>query len=43
VRTPAGPTELLFLDPARAFGGYTFVGVGGRPWLIDMQGRVVHT
>jgi hypothetical protein len=38
-----GPTELLFHDPARAFGGYTLFGVGGRTWLLDMQGRVVHT
>jgi hypothetical protein len=38
-----GPTELLFHDPARAFAGYTLFGVGGRTWLIDMQGRVVHT
>jgi len=38
-----GPTELLFHDPARAFDGYTLFGVGGRTWLLDMQGRVVHT
>jgi hypothetical protein len=38
-----GPTELLFHDAARAFDGYTLFGVGGRTWLLDMKGRVVHT
>jgi hypothetical protein len=38
-----GPTELLFLDPAAASPGYTFFGVGGKTWLLDLQGQVVHT
>jgi hypothetical protein len=38
-----GPTELLFHDKERAFQGYTLFGVGIRSFLLDMQGRVVHT
>ena len=38
-----GPTELLFHDKAKAFEGYTLFGVGGRTYLLDMEGRVVHT
>jgi len=38
-----GPTELLLWDKARAFVGYTLFGVAGRTFLIDMEGRVVHT
>ena len=38
-----GPTELLFLDRAQAFPGYTLFGVGGRTFLLDLDGRVVHT
>ncbi|MEI6669478.1 MAG: aryl-sulfate sulfotransferase [Acidobacteriota bacterium] len=38
-----GPTELLFYDEAKAFNGYTLFGVGGRTFLLDMKGRVVHT
>jgi hypothetical protein len=38
-----GPTELLFYDKAKAFNGYTLFGVGGRTYLLDMDGRVVHT
>ena len=38
-----GPTELLFYDKAKAFGGYTLFGVGNRTFLLDMEGRVVHT
>ncbi|MEI6499498.1 MAG: hypothetical protein WCP21_00565, partial [Armatimonadota bacterium] len=38
-----GPTELLFSDQAKASGGYTLFGVGGRSFLIDLEGRVVHT
>lgn len=38
-----GPTELLFLDPAAVAPGYVFYGVGGKTWLLDQQGRVVHT
>jgi hypothetical protein len=38
-----GPTELLYWNPARAQNGYTFFGVGGTTYLIDMEGRVAHT
>ncbi|MEI6502564.1 MAG: aryl-sulfate sulfotransferase [Armatimonadota bacterium] len=38
-----GPTELLFSDQTKAAGGYTLFGVGGRSFLIDLEGRVVHT
>lgn len=38
-----GPTELLFCDKTRAYNGYTLFGVGGRSFLLDMDGQVVHT
>jgi hypothetical protein len=38
-----GPTELLFYDKDKAFHGYTLFGVGSRTYLLDMEGRVVHT
>ena len=38
-----GPTELLFCDTNKAFPGYTFFGVGNRTFLLDLDGRVVHT
>jgi len=38
-----GPTELLFNDPSKTLQGYTFFGVGSRTFLLDMEGRVVHT
>ncbi|MFZ4617272.1 MAG: aryl-sulfate sulfotransferase [Rectinemataceae bacterium] len=38
-----GPTEVLYLDPARVSPGFTFFGVGGRTYLIDLEGQVVHT
>ncbi|MEI8289681.1 MAG: hypothetical protein WCH99_09415, partial [Verrucomicrobiota bacterium] len=38
-----GPTELLYCNPTNAFGGYTLFGVGNRTFLLDLQGRVVHT
>ena len=38
-----GPTELLFYDKAKVFSGYTLFGVGNRTFLLDMEGRVVHT
>ncbi len=38
-----GPTELLFWDKARACNGYTLFGAAGTSYLIDMQGKVVHT
>ena len=38
-----GPTELLFCDKDKAMPGYTLFGVGNRTWLLDLDGRVVHT
>lgn len=38
-----GPTELLYCDTNKVFPGYTFFGVGNRTFLLDLQGRVVHT
>lgn len=38
-----GPTDLLFHDKATAFAGYTLFGVANRTYLLDMEGRVVHT
>ena len=38
-----GPTELLFWDQAKADNGYTLFGAAGTSYLIDMQGKVVHT
>jgi hypothetical protein len=37
------PTELQYWDPAGANNGYNLFGVGGRTYLLDMEGRVVHT
>ncbi len=38
-----GPTELLFCDKEKSFGGYTLFGVGNKTFLLDLEGRVVHT
>jgi len=38
-----GPTELLFCDTNQAQPGYTLFGVGNRTFLLNLQGRVVHT
>ena len=38
-----GPTELLFCNKEKALNGYTLFGVGNRTFLLDMDGRVVHT
>ena len=38
-----GPTELLFHDKEKSFKGYTLFGVGSRTYLLDLEGRVVHT
>lgn len=38
-----GPTEVLYWDNSKACSGYTFFGVGGHSYLLDMQGYVVHT
>ncbi len=38
-----GPTELLYWNKEKAFQGYTLFGVAGLTFLLDMEGRVVHT
>ena len=38
-----GPTELLYWVKTNTCNGYTFFGVRGTTFLIDMEGRVVHT
>lgn len=38
-----GPTETIYWDESKAFTGYTLFGTGGTTYLIDMEGKVVHT
>lgn len=38
-----GPTELLFWDKTNSFVGYTWFGVRGTTYLLNMEGRVLHT
>ena len=38
-----GATELVYWDKAKACNGYTFFGVRGTSYLVDMEGRKVHT
>jgi len=38
-----GPTELLYWDTNKACNGYTMFGIRGTTYLLDMEGRVVHT
>ena len=38
-----GPTELLYWNKTQTDDGYTFFGAQGTTYLIDMEGRVVHT
>jgi hypothetical protein len=38
-----GPTELLLCDTNRVFPGYVLFGVGNRSFLLDLNGRVIHT
>ena len=38
-----GPTEVLYWNKTNTYNGYTFFGVGGTTYLLDMEGRVVHT
>jgi hypothetical protein len=37
------PTELQYWDASRACYGYTLFGARGTTYLLDMEGRVVHT
>jgi sugar lactone lactonase YvrE/formylglycine-generating enzyme required for sulfatase activity len=38
-----GPTEVLYWDKTQTYDGYTFFGAQGTTYLLDMEGRVVHT
>ena len=38
-----GPTELLYWDKTNSYNGYTWFGVRGTTYLLDMEGRVLHT
>jgi len=37
------PTETRYLDASKTFDGYTLFGTGGRTYLIDFEGHVIHT
>ena len=37
------PTELQYWDESRACNGYTLFGARGTTYLLNMEGRVVHT
>lgn len=36
-------TEVRYWDSSRAYNGYTLFGSGGTTYLIDMEGRMVHS
>ena len=38
-----GPTEVLYWDKTQTYAGCTFFGAHTNTYLIDMEGRVVHT
>lgn len=38
-----GPTETRYWDKTKAYAGYTLFAGHGRTYLIDMEGRLVHT
>lgn len=38
-----GPTQLNYWDKTKTYDGYTLFGAQGITYLLDMQGRVVHT
>ena len=38
-----GPTEALYWNKTNAYAGYTFFGVRSNTYLINMEGRVMHT
>jgi hypothetical protein len=38
-----GPTETNYWDESKAYNGYTLFGVGGKTFLIDMEGKVAHS
>jgi hypothetical protein len=38
-----GPTELIYWNPSATCNGYTWFGVRGTTYLLDMEGRTVHS
>jgi hypothetical protein len=36
-------TETRYWDKSKAYNGYTLFGSGGKTYLIDMEGQVIHT
>ena len=38
-----GPTELLYWDKTNSYSGYTWFGVRGKTYLLDMEGHVMHS
>ena len=38
-----GPTEVLYWDKTKTYAGYTLFGVRSNTYLVDLEGRVVHT
>ena len=38
-----GPTQLNYWDKSKTYDGYTLFGAQGTTYLLDMEGRVVHT
>ena len=37
------PTETRYWDTSQSYNGYTLFGSGGTSYLIDMEGRIVHS
>jgi len=37
------PTETRYWDASKTWGDYTLFGTGGKTYLIDFEGHVVHT
>lgn len=37
------PTETKFWNSAKAYNGYTLFGSGGKSYLIDMEGHLIHS
>lgn len=36
-------TETRYWDESKAYNGYTLFGSGGKTYLIDMEGKIIHT
>lgn len=42
-RPVGGATETFYLDNSTTYGGYTLFAANGTTYLIDMEGKLVHT